>query len=71
MYLPVHVTGVVLSALVAAWASRSYVSAKLVAMARLHVDRDMPMAMQLPTSRSETMNHVLHCKPLIENVVYV
>ena len=70
MYLPVHVTGMAVLALVDTRASRSFVSAKFAAMTKLHVEHDMPMVMQLPTSRSETMDRVLHCKLLSENEIY-
>ena len=70
MYLPVHVTGVAVSALVDTGASCSFVSVKFATMSRLHIDRDVLMVMQLPTSRSETTDHVLYCKLLIENVIY-
>ena len=58
------------SALVDAGASCSFVSAKFTEMTRLHVERDVPMVVQLPTSGSETTDHVLHCKLLIENIIY-
>ena len=70
MNLPVHVTGMVLLALVDTRASCSFVSAKFAAMTQLHVECDVPMVVQLPTGSSETMDHVLHCKLLIENVIY-
>ena len=70
LYLPVHMTGVVVSALVNTGPSHSFVSAKFAAMTKLHVERDMPMIMQLPTGRSETADCVFHCKLLIENVIY-
>ena len=71
LYLPVHVTGVAMSALVDTGASHSFVSVKFAAMTKLHVDCDMPMVVQLPTGRSETTDCVLHCKLLIDNVIYV
>ena len=58
------------SALVDTGASRSFVSAKFAAITRLHVKRDVPMVIQLPTSGSKTMGRVLHCKLLIRNVIY-
>ena len=70
MYLPVHVTGMAVLALVDTGASHSFVSAKFAAIAKLYIERDVPMVVQLPTGRSETTDHVLHCKLLIENVVY-
>ena len=70
LYLPVHVTGMALSALVDTGASCSFVSAKFAAMSKLHIEHDVPMVMQLPTGRSETADHVLRCKLLIENIVY-
>ena len=60
-----------MSALVDTRASRSFVSAKFAAMTKLHVKRDVPMVIQLPTGGSETKDHVLHCELLIENVIYV
>ena len=71
LYLPVHVTGIAVLALVDTGASCSFVRAKFAAITKLHVERDVPMVAQLPTSRSETMDHVLHCKLLIENIIYV
>ena len=59
-----------LSALVDTGASRSFVSAKFAAMTGLHVERDMPMVVKLLTGESETMDRVLHCELLIENVIY-
>ena len=70
MYLPVYVTGVAMSALVDTRASHSLVSTKLAAMTKLHIDHDVPIVVQLPTGRSETMDCVLHCKLLSENVIY-
>ena len=70
LYLPVHVTGVAVLALVYTGASRSFVSVKFAAMTKLHVDRDVPMVVQLPTGRSETKGCVLHCELLIENLIY-
>ena len=70
LYLPVHVTGVAVLALVDTGASCSFVSVKFATMTRLHIDRDVPMVMQMPTSRSETTDCVLHCKLLIDNVIY-
>ena len=70
LYLPVHVTGVAVLALVDTRASRSFVSAKFTAMTKLHIDCDMQMVVQLPTGRSEIMDRVLYCKLLIENVIY-
>ena len=57
---------VAVSALVDTGASCSFVSAQFAAMTRLHVDQDMPMVVQLPTGRSETMDCVLHYILLIE-----
>ena len=51
-------------------AGRSFVSVKFAAMTKLHVDGDVLMVVQLPTGRSETIDHVLHCKLLIENIIY-
>ena len=48
----------------------SLVGVKFTAMTRLKVDRDVLMNVQLPTGRSETMDPVLYCKLLIENVIY-
>ena len=62
--------GMAVSALVDTRASRSFVSAKFTAMTKLHVERDVPMVVQLPTGGSETTDRVLHCKLLIENVSY-
>ena len=59
-----------MSALVDTGASRSFVSAKFAAMTQLHVERDMPMVVQLPPSESETTDRVLNCDLLIENVIY-
>ena len=70
LYLPVHVTGVAVLALVDTGASCNFVSAKFAAMTKLHIEHDVPMVVQLPTGRSETMDRVLHCKLLIENVIY-
>ena len=70
LHLPVHVTGVAVLELVDTVASCSFVCAKFAAMTKLHVDHDVPMVVQLPTSRSETMDHVLHCELLTDNVVY-
>ena len=70
LYLPVYVTGMAVSALVDTGASRSFVSAKFAEMTGLHVERDVPMVVQLPPGRSETTDHVLHCKLLIENIIY-
>ena len=70
LYLPVHVTGMAVSALVNTGASRSFISAKFAEMTGLHVERDVPMVVQLPTGGRETTDHVLHCKLLIENVIY-
>ena len=58
------------SALVDTGASRSFVSAKFAETTRLHVERDMPMVVQLPTGGSETMDRVLHCELLREKVIY-
>ena len=68
--LPVHVTGVAVLALVDTGASCRFVSAKLAAMTKLYVERDVPMVVQLPTSRSETTDCVLQCQLLIENIIY-
>ena len=57
-------------ALVDTGANCSFVSAKFAAMTKLHIERDVPIVVQLPTGRSETMDHVLHRKLLIENVIY-
>ena len=57
-----HVTGMAVSALMDTGASQSFVSAKFAAMTKLHVEHDVPLVVQLPTGRSETMDHVLHCK---------
>ena len=65
-----HVTGVAVLALVYMGASCSFVSAKFAAMTKLHIDCDVPMAMQLQTGRSDATNCVIHCKLLIENVIY-
>ena len=70
LYLPVHVARMAVSALVDTRASHSFVSVKLAAMTKLHIKRDVPMVVQLPTGRSETTDCVLHCKLLIENVIY-
>ena len=70
-YLAVHVTWAAVLALLNIRARCSFVSVKFAAMARLHVDRNMPMVMQMPTGRSETTDHVLHCKLLIENIIHV
>ena len=70
MYLPLHVTGMAVSALVDTRASCSFVSAKFAAMTKLHIERDVLMVVQLPTSRSEMSDRVLHCKLLVENVIY-
>ena len=70
LYLPVHVTGMAVSALVDTRASCSFVSAKFADMTRLKVERDVPMVVQLPTGRSETTDCVLHCELLIKNVIY-
>ena len=70
MYLPVHVTGMAVSALVDTRASRSFVNAKFAAMTKLYVELDVPMVVRLPTGISETMDHVLHCELLIENAIY-
>ena len=70
MYLPVHVTGMLVLALVDTGASCSFVSAKFAAMTGLHVKRDVPMVLQLPIDGIETTDRVLHCKLLIENVIY-
>ena len=69
MYLPVHVTGMAVSALVDTGASGSFVSAKFLAMTKLHIKCDVPMVVQLPTSRSKTMDHVLYCKLPIGNII--
>ena len=61
LYLPVHITGIAMLALVDTGASCSFVSAKFAAMTQLHVERDVPMVVQLPTGKSETMDLVLHC----------
>ena len=58
------------SALVDTGASRSFVSAKFAEMTGLPVERDVPMVVQLPTGGSETTDRVLHCKLLLENVIY-
>ena len=58
------------SALVDTSASCSFVSAKFAAMTKLHIERDVPMIVQLPTSRNETTDCVLQCELLIENVIY-
>ena len=68
--MPVHVTGLAVSALVDTGASRSFVSAKFAEMTKLHIEHDMPMVVQLPIGRSETKDRVLHCKLLIGNVIY-
>ena len=60
----------VVIALVDTGANCSFVTVKFAAMAKLHVERDVPMVVQLPTSRSETTDCVIHCKLLIENVIY-
>ena len=70
MYLPVHATGMAVLALVDTGVTCSFVSAKFTAMTKLHVERDVPMVVHLPTGRSETTDHVLHCKLLIENIIY-
>ena len=57
-------------ALVDSGASCSFVSVKFVAMTKLHLERDVPMVAQLPTGRSETTDCVLHCKLLIEIIIY-
>ena len=57
-------------ALVDTGASYSFVSAKFAAINKLYIERDVPMVVQLPTGRSETTDHVLCCKLLIENIVY-
>ena len=62
--------GTAVSALVDTGASHSFVSAKFAEMTRLPVERDVPMVVQLPTSGSETTDRVLHCKLLIENIIY-
>ena len=61
--------GTAVSALVDTGASRSFVSAKFAEMTRLHVKRDVPMVVQLPTGGSETMDHVLYCKLPIGNII--
>ena len=63
-------TGMTVLALVDTKASCSFISAKFAAMTKLHVARDMPMVVQLPTGRSETTDCVLHCRLLIKNVIY-
>ena len=70
LYLPVHVTGMAMLALVDTRASQSFVSAKFTAMTKLQVKRDVPMVVQLPTSRIETMDRVLHYELLVGNVIY-
>ena len=62
--------GMAVSALVDTGASRSFVGAKFTEMTRLHVERDEPLVIQLPTGGSETTDHVLHCEFLIENIIY-
>ena len=52
MYLLVHVTGIALSVLVDTGANCSFASAKFAAMTKLHIERDVPMVVQLPTGRS-------------------
>ena len=59
-----------MSALVDTGASRSLVSAKFAEMTRLHVERDVPMVVQLLTGGSETTDCVLYCELLIENIIY-
>ena len=70
MFLPVHVMGMAVLALVDSGASCSFASVKFAAMTKLHVERDVPMVVQLTTGRSETTDCVFHCKLLIENVIY-
>ena len=70
LYLPVHVTGMAVSALLDTGASHSFVSTKFAAMTKLHIECDVPIVMQLPTGRSETTDCDLHCKFLTENVIY-
>ena len=65
-----HVTGIAIPALVETGACCSFVSAKFAAMTKLHIDRDVPMVVQLPTGRSEITDHVLHCKLFIETIIY-
>ena len=65
-----HVTGMAVSALVDTGASHSFVSAKYAAITKLHVECDVPMVVQLPTTRSETTDCVIHCELLIENAIY-
>ena len=71
MYLPVHVTGVAVLALVDTGVSHSFVRAKFTAMNKLHIDHDVLMVVRLPSSRRATTDHLLHCKLLIDNVIYV
>ena len=70
LYLPVHVTGMAVSALMDTRTSCSFVGARFTAMTKLHIEHDVPMVVQLPTGRNETMDCVLHCELLIENVIY-
>ena len=70
MYLPVYVTRVAVLTLLDTVASRTFVSMKCSAMTKLHVDHDVLMVLQLPTGRSETVDCVLHCKLLIDNIIY-
>ena len=65
MYLPVHVMGIDVSAMVDTRASCSFVSAKFATMTKLHAERDVPMVVQLPTGGSETMDRLLHWELLI------
>ena len=66
-----YVTGVEVSALVDTEASCSFVGVKFAAVTSLNIDYDVPIVVQLPTGKSETTNRVLHCKLLIENVIYL
>ena len=70
LYLPVHVTGMAVLALVDTGASCSFISAKFAAMTNLYIEHDVPMVVQLPTGRSETTDCVLHCKLLTGNAIY-
>ena len=70
MHLPEHITEVAVSILVDTGVSHSFVSAKFAAMTRFYTYHDMPVVVQMPTGRSETINLIFHCKLLIENVVY-
>ena len=70
LYLPVHITGVSVSALVDTGASRSFVSVEFTEMTQLHVHHDVLMVIQLPTGRGDTTDYVLYSKLLIESVPY-